>query len=305
MHMINAPHRVRAEPPAEQALGGAGRPIARNRREQPRQLIPLPVSILLHAAVIAFLILAIRRSLLHAPPAQPGIAVVFQSSGLTKSGTKNAAPKAEIHAPRAIAANSAPAPSPPPAAASAPPEVRLSAPAQSQPIPDLSHLPAPQPHPHAAPQHNAPRHVPAPHYMVMNGMSFGTGAHAPSPPSRTNGRLSLQLSQSDLLNNGPEITFKGKAGPDWESEFVKWVNEHKYYPLGAAENDQQGNVTIAMTVLPDGSVTDLHLVKSSGAPLLDMGWLGLFRGVRVPPFPPNTKAKSEHIVGTMHYILIH
>ena len=304
--MINVPRRVQVDHPAERRLGGAGEPVGHIREKPRKPLLPLPVSLVFHALVIAFLILAIHRSRLLAPPAQPGIAVVFQSTGLTKSGKENAAPKAQIHGAPAMAANSGPIPSLPPPAAVAPPEVRLSAPRQSRPVTQPNHIPAPQPHSHSSPPKSVEhRRVPSPRYLVMNGMSFGSGAHAPAPPTRINGRLDLQLSQSDLLHRAPAITFKGKAGPDWESEFTRWVNEHKYYPEGAAENGEQGKVTIAMTVLPDGSVRNLRLISSSGAPLLDMAWLGLFRGVRVPPFPPDTNAKRERIVATMHYILVH
>jgi protein TonB len=262
----------------------------------------------LHALVLAVLIFAAHRALKR-PPAQPGIAVVFQGSGLTKTAPKTAAPRSAHHGPPQRAANSAPPAAPPPAAA-APKEPHVSL-ASPKPVPHvpraLDHLPIPMPR--AAPRNTAHPTIinhAAPPFRIMNGMSFGHSAAAPSPFHRIPGHLAMQLSQSYLDHQSPAISFKGKAGPDWESAFNKWVNEHKYYPQAAADNNEQGKVTIAMVIMPDGRVLNLRLLRSSGAPLLDMAWLGLFQGgVHVPPFPPGSPAKQEHVIATMHFKLIH
>ena len=295
-------------PPALLDLGAADAAIGIRRPRPPRKLIPLPVSIALHGLVLAILLLAAHRAL-KPPPPQPGIAVVFQSTGLTHTATKTAAPLSPHYGPPQHAANSAPPAAPPPAAAAPKaPKVRL---AQPKPIPAipraLDHLPIPMPNQAPPTQaHPTTRHNAAPPYRIMNGMSFGHSAAAPSPFHRMPGHLALQLSQSYLNHQSPDITFKGKAGPDWESAFDKWVNAHKYYPQSAADNDEQGKVTIAMTILPDGSVRDLRLIRSSGAPLLDMAWLGLFQGgIHVPPFPPGSPATRERVVATMRFVLIH
>ncbi|HQU24213.1 MAG TPA: energy transducer TonB [Acidiphilium sp.] len=295
-------------PPAVLSLGAAGATLGIRRKRPPHKLIPLPISILLHGLILAVLIFAAHR-VLKPPPVQPGIAVVFEGSGLTKTAPKTAAPRAALYGPPQRAANSAPPAAPPPAAA-APKEPHVSL-ASPKPVPNipraLDHLPIPMPH--AAPQNPAHRTIvrnAAPPFRIMNGMSFGHSAAAPSPFHRVPGHLAMQLSQSYLNRQSPDITFQGKAGPDWESAFNKWVNDHKYYPQSAAENNEQGSVTIAMTVLPDGSVRDLRLLRSAGAPLLDMAWLGLFQGgVHVPPFPPGSPAKQERIVATMRFVLIH
>lgn len=173
---------------------------------------------------------------------------------------------------------------------------------QGEIVPKAPPRPKPKPSPEK-PAHATPQAQHVPRFTMMNGMSFGNRPTTALDHRRT--ALNLAPAQSDLNNQAPDITFKGKAGPDWESAFNKWVNDHDYYPTSAAQQGQQGSVTVSFTVLPDGKVTDLHLVKSSGAPLLDMAWYGLFNGVHVPKFPPGSKAKSEHVVATIHFILVH
>lgn len=164
------------------------------------------------------------------------------------------------------------------------------------------HEAAPQPH-HAQAPHRA-HPVPKQHYMVMNGMSFGKRPTT-TVLRRAPGALNLAPPQTDFARQAPSVTFKGNAGPDWESAFNKWVNERKYYPQSAADEGEQGSVTVSFTVLPDGKVIDLHIIRGSGAPLLDMAWYGIFNGHDVPRFPPGSKAKQERVVATLHYILVH
>ncbi len=280
------------------------------RRPRPKPgLIPLPVSIVLHALILAVLLFAAHR-VLKPPPAQPAIAVVFEGTGLTKSATKTRAPKSSREGPPQHALNTAPPAALPRGGAASPkePHVSLNPPKPAPNVPPaLDHLPTPIPRvapPH--PTHRTTLRHAAPPYRIMPGMSFGHREAAPSPFHRMPGHLALQLSQSYLDHQSPAITFKGKAGPDWESAFNKWVNAHKYYPQAAADNQEQGKVTIAMTIMPDGSVRNLRLLRSSGAPLLDMAWLGLFQGgVHVPPFPPGSPAKQEQVIATMHFKLIY
>jgi protein TonB len=299
--------RIRVTDPAPATgpgLGGAPRALARRRPEADDWFIPLPISLAVHAAIILLLLYAVHRQRLTPPSPESSIAVVFQNTGLPHSAAHNAAPKAPVKAPPTMETLPPPPPPPPsPAQPQAQPQVNLTSPSDIPFHLPKEIIPAPPPK-HAIPAH--PHHAPpAPprKFMVMNGMSFGS--HPTTIINRAPGALNLAPPQSDLARQAPSITFKGNAGPDWESAFNKWVNEHKYYPEAAAAQNEQGNVTISFTVLRNGQVTDLHLLSSSGAPLLDMAWYGLFRGVRVPPFPPGSTAKQEQVIATMHFVLIH
>lgn len=144
-----------------------------------------------------------------------------------------------------------------------------------------------------------------PPFIAMGPMSYhGTPSPSPSLNPGHHG-LNLQVAQSDLSNPAPSIVFKGKAGADWESAFSRWVHRHAYYPQAAADNGESGSVTVRIVVSRDGRVRSAKLLKSSGAPLLNMAWYGLLQHADLPPFPPGSSAKTETVTATMHFILIH
>jgi protein TonB len=256
----------------------------------------------LHIAALLFIIFFLRVVPPKDEDSAPGVAVVFDHGGETQT----AAPPSPLKgAQEATAAPPPPPPPPPPQSAAAQPEVNLNMPDMS--MPELPPLPqtaaqAPPP-PRPAPAHRAPPH-PAQRYVMMNGMSYGQAS--PSPPhlsSRPALNTSLPESNAEAVN-APELTIKGKIGADWKAELSRWVNEHKYYPDAAAEQGQQGNVTVEFTVDRNGNVTGLRMLDGSGSPFLDQAWLGLFANNTLPPFPPGTQSQTLDIVATMHFELI-
>lgn len=50
--------------------------------------------------------------------------------------------------------------------------------------------------------------------------------------------------------------------PGGQAEMMKWINENMKYPVIAAENGVQGRVVVQFVVEKNGSVTDVHVVKS-------------------------------------------
>ena len=248
---------------------------------------------LLHVLAIAVALFMRERPLPQEQESPPGISMVFDNGGAQQT----MAPPAPVHGPPQPAqAPSTPPPPPPPA--SQQPEVNL-----NMPLSEFATLPPPPPQ--ARPQ-PAPRPRPAPpHYaMMLNGMSYGsTSPLTPAPPAHR--ALNLDLAQTNAQAvMGPEMTVKGDIGADWDAELDKWVNDHKYYPQAAAEQNQQGTVEIEFTVDRKGNVTGLHMLNGSGSPFLDQAWLGLFaNGAQLPPFPPGTTADHTTVDATMQYIL--
>jgi protein TonB len=237
-------------------------------------------AVLLHAAVILLLLITFRG---HQPPEEqtaPGVSVVFENGGEQQT----VQPKPQIKAPPSLA--QAPPPAAPPPPAQTQPEVNLDMP-PSQPTE----------------RRTARSAHPSQHYTVMNNLSFGH----PSPPVPFQNRaLNLNLSSADQnVLNGPEVTVKGDAGPDWDAELDQWVEDHKYYPDSAIEQNQQGSVRIHFTVDRAGHVTGLRMTDSSGSPFLDQAWLGLFQGAQLPAFPPSAKDNTVTVDATMHFILEH
>jgi len=253
-------------------------------------------AVLLHAAaLVAFFLIARQKPPEAAAQSPPGVSVVFQNGGAAQT----AAPPAPLRGP-STPAQAPPPPAPPPQTAQAQPEVNLNMPdmpfatVQSAPAPPAPPVPKPQPRPVRRP---APQH-----YVVMNGMSYGNPA-PPMPNAQRAMNLSLPMSDAQAVN-APELTIKGDIGADWDAELNKWVNDHKYYPQAALEQNQQGNVQIEFTVDRAGNVTGLHLLNGSGSPFLDGAWLGLFADNTLPAFPPGTKADHVTVDATMHFELI-
>lgn len=60
-------------------------------------------------------------------------------------------------------------------------------------------------------------------------------------------------------------TFNGGDAKD----FSKWVNSQIIYPEDAKASGAQGRVIVQFTVEPDGSLSNVYVLKSSGTPSLD------------------------------------
>jgi protein TonB len=278
--------------PAIEALRGfalpAGLVPAAGERPAPtspaprRRPWPWAATLLLHGLILAAILFVRARPELTEDQAPASVDVVLDHGGHSQT----TAPPAPVHGPP-LPAQSAPPPPPP----------------KAQPAPSPKPAP-PLPRAHSAPPvHSAP---PAPHYAVMQGMSFGQASPLMPQPPQPNFPHAMNFNppQSDAQAvAGPELTIKGHIGADWQAALNKWVNEHKYYPQAAAEQNQQGDVEIEFTVDRQGNITGLHLLSGSGSVFLDQAWLGLFRGVQLPPFPPGTKDDHITVDATMHYII--
>jgi TonB family protein len=95
-----------------------------------------------------------------------------------------------------------------------------------------------------------------------------------------------------------------QVGPGWIQLLHEWWLRHGYYPEGAAEMGQDGTVQLHLSVDRDGRVLSVHLDSSAGSPFLDMGAQAVFRGAKLPPFPPNTPEDRAEVYLTIEYILL-
>jgi TonB family protein len=146
----------------------------------------------------------------------------------------------------------------------------------------------------------------------MNFSFGGPVAPAPhryAPPRAPGARQPLDFSLG-AVNPGvgqprPYGTLRsGKVGSDWRNAFSKWVSEHAYYPPQAAQNNEDGDVTVHVVATADGRVQSVRLVSRSGSQWLDMALLSLFDGAVLPPIPPDVANPTFDFDFTMHYILI-
>ena len=136
-----------------------------------------------------------------------------------------------------------------------------------------------------------------------------TPAH-PAAPSRANpGRPTrgIDLSFAPNGSGADRLSIAGLldhdgVGTDWTNAFSAWLARHTYYPSDAGMLGEHGDVVVEFVVEADGTVRSLHLVTSSGHPLLDTATLSMFRGARLPPLNPADGARLP-IHFTMHYII--
>ncbi len=308
-----SPTARRLGPP--ERVAEASRPAALNPVSPPAVARAAPPSPL-HAP-------ATSHPLAAAPPSSAQIALASPPPTVLKP----AVPAARAVAPSPPVPLRGISPSPPMALlapvtpkprAAAPPEqqysVRLPPPSETEAFLEPPAFPAPRPFvPAPLPMPpSPPRHVPppppappAPHYLVMNNMSYGGPLRGTTNSPRQSGQLNLALNRSTIRNAlSRDFAIQGNIGPDWRAELTQWVNERKYYPEQALELGQQGSVMIRLVIARNGSVLSDTLVESSGSPFLDSAWLGLFQGARLPPFPPGTPSHQITLEATMHFILI-
>ena len=286
---------------------------------------PAALSALLHALVLAGLILAARERVRvphWLPP--PSVRMLFQGGGAKQAAVPNPATR-RPHRPASPAPVPVPVvrPAPAPVAPPVPPTPRAvplpplprevpaspSRPVASPPPAAVARpgpgLPLPPPRP-AVPRPPAPRL--APRFPAPMRFSLGGAPHAPSPPrAAAKPARGIDLSFAPHGGGAEQLALAGilnrdGVGPDWSNAFSAWLAKHSYYPRDAGILGEHGDVVVRFVVSRDGRVTGLHLEQSSGHPILDMATLGLFRGAHLPPLPPQDGVRLP-IRFTMHYVI--
>jgi protein TonB len=76
------------------------------------------------------------------------------------------------------------------------------------------------------------------------------------------------------------------------------------YPQVSVMNGEQGTVHLKFTIVEDGSLEDVQLIKSSGYPALDEEAIRAVKAAApYPPLPKSWGLKRLHIIGEFNYIL--
>jgi TonB family protein len=287
------------------------------RRATPRRWLDLGavISALVHGMLLAIYLFA-RQPPHASPPAPepPGFEMVFQ--GGVRSPDAVPAPSKYLAIPNGDIAPAPPVPqsqqtdrSPPQATPAPevnllPPELRMLAPPEPQPDQQASQQPTKTERRQRTRTRTAPNTAPFPRPQQF------TLATRPSPsvPRGLRGSKSLQLELGrevrggTLEDAGLHVTTPGADG-DYLELINQYVETHKYYPQQAADEGQDGIAVVHVTISPEGRILHLELIESSGSSWLDMAWVGLFRGMRLPRFPPNMKVPQLELDATMNYEL--
>ncbi len=204
---------------------------------------------------------------------------------------RRAGPPAPKPAPAPRQSEQPPAPAPQQQAQSqpAPPTPRPQQPAPPVPQGQNAQLDAPKPQPtkpnfSTTPQTAADAVQQAARAARSGGASAGggdMGANAPSQHPGNQGAVDI-LSDTLGVDFGPYI------------QRVIYDTKHAWYPIipevAQPPISKQGKVLIRFKILPDGSVTDMHLEGPSGTVSLDRAaWAGIVSAAPFPPLPKQFK----------------
>jgi protein TonB len=241
-------------------------------------------SLLLHLAVVGALLLAPPAP----EPAEEAVAPTFAVD------FTDGAPAAPSPTP----------PSPQPMVNLGGPEAEAMPPPQEQPTEALP-VP-PRPRRYGSALRPRPDRNPFAHVMPFD-LSQQSSRSASSASSLGRG---LDLSAGPVVRNGAlqdsVMHVMGSHGvSDWGERLQEFVEAHKYYPQAAADNGEQGNAVLRVTVARDGTVKSLTLVSSSGSHLLDAAWMAVFRDNRLPAFNDDMAGKQITFNYELDYSLIY
>ncbi len=236
---------------------------------------------LLHAAVIALLLLGARGSTKTEEPAAPSFAVDFTNSG-------------------------EPVPGPP--APTSQPEVNLGG-EEMAPPPPIEQPTEPLPIPRPSRRYGSALSPKANRNPFANVVPFDLSPQQHRSLAAGNGR-SLDLSAGPVIRNGSLQDsvehVRGTHGmSDWQERLEEFVEEHKYYPREAADNGEQGSAVLRLTVSRDGTVKRMTLVNSSGSHLLDAAWMAVFRDNKLPAFNDDMAGNEVTFSYELDYHLIY
>jgi TonB family protein len=138
-------------------------------------------------------------------------------------------------------------------------------------------------------------------------MDLSLAGHPPPPESQ--GRLTrgIYLGMAPTEENRNVMTRYAEArhrlGEDWWAALREYVNQHSTYPMRAAARGEDGQSVLDLVVERDGTVRSVKLHLSTGSPELDAAWISVFRGQKVPAFPPGTIENEMSFTASMTYIL--
>jgi protein TonB len=259
-------------------------PTPRSRRQKQVLRPAWAGSALLHVGMLLLLILLRPNGAPEQPPEAPSFAIEFTPGAGSPTAVQ------------------------PPASE---PEVNTGLPdfiPQREPDQPAEPLPQPMRRPHyaqAPPSRRSADRNPFAHIVPFDlspraapSLNAGMNSHA------------LDLAAGPLVRNGHLVdsvshTMGTHGYGDYMELLDAFVEEHKYYPRSAAEAGEEGTAELEVTVTPDGTVKNLHLISSSGSPVLDAAWMAVFRDNRLPAFNDDMPQKEQTFHLALNYQLIY
>jgi len=97
----------------------------------------------------------------------------------------------------------------------------------------------------------------------------------------------------------PALADDSAAG--YTHEVLTRVADHAVYPRTAKSNDEQGVVTVAVSVDKAGNLTGVNVLNSSGVPAIDLAAIQAAKDAA--PFPAPASAASTVVKGNIRFSL--
>jgi periplasmic protein TonB len=263
---------------------------------------PVLLSLALH--------LTLFLSLLIIPPTQPPrgseplTVDVIGGEGPAESGATAPTPAPIPVPPPPPVLQTAPAPvpdAPPVQQAETPPPPPVPAP-DVPPPPPVQQAEIPPPTPAPAP---TPMPVPPTPDMPPSPPTVAQVEHPPPAPLQRAARAPVNPAGAPAHappgQNTASRAGDANNGAAWMGKLKQWWDQHSFYPTEASQTNEGGNVKVHIVIAPDGRVTSIEVVQSSGLSVLDAAAVAVFRNAHLPPFPPGTPAQPADVVVTLHY----
>lgn len=144
------------------------------------------------------------------------------------------------------------------------------------------HHPKPQPEPVSKPHPKVSRHKP-----VQAKPEASVAASSPSTAAQTQQTKPAQAEPPAGASTSKPKADLTQLQLQYQSALSEAINRQKFYPRLAQRLRQEGQVTVAFTVLANGRIQAVRVVGSSGMPLLDQGAVEAIRRVgQFRPIPP-------------------
>ncbi|MBU6154620.1 MAG: energy transducer TonB [Bdellovibrionales bacterium] len=124
-----------------------------------------------------------------------------------------------------------------------------------------------------------------------------SSAHPSEPTSSA-----IPSSNSTVAQNSEEAI--GSTKTSYLSELRNYIERHKSYPPQARTLGHEGQAEIKFSILSDGSLSSVELLRSSGSSILDQAALSLLQRVqKLSPIPSELRMTRLDLVLPIQYSL--
>ena len=184
---------------------------------------------------------------------------------------------------------------------------------EPEPEPDPLPEPAPEPKPAVEPDPQ-PRLRPAPKPVDQRPTESPPVDQPPlKPQSEPEPQLAQPPASAPTLPqapagpaaSAPRAAEQADLRARYKAQLLAAIERHKHYPARARRRGIEGQVQVGFSVMADGSLQDIHVVKGSGSKVLDKAALEALRKLgRVQPIPAELGLRRWELVVPMAFGLL-